>query len=1224
MDTMFPCHFFIWECGTYRNPKHDIQQALFERFFLPERNYMSFSLVYKRNISLSHLFTITSFCFCEVRDCELHILISKPIFDYIQNATTLKLTLGNVSVKYFIDSISNKSSLYFASSYMVLECANMHSRLSVGDGFQLSASTAPKNSSVGYELDELDSFQDIYIWGEVLTNGVSHDRIGTLIPSKTDILIPKPIESNAVFDVHHFATGAHHIAIVTRQGQVFTWGEESGGRLGHGTDKDFGHPILVEFLEGTCLDFVTCGEYHTGAISKSYELYMWGDGTHNVGLLGQGSDASHWIPKIVNGPLEGLHVVSVACGTWHSALTTSTGQLFTFGDGAFGVLGHGDQESVWYPKEVELLSGLKTIKVACGVWHTAAIIEVAFQSSSNTPSWKLFTWGDGDKYRLGHGNKETYLQPTRVTSLIEYNFHQVACGHTMTIALTTSGHVFTMGDRENGQLGNPMSIGKIPTLVQDKLLGEFVEEISCGARHVAILTKKSELYTWGMGANGRLGHGDIEDRKSPTLVVALKDRNIKHISCGFNFTSCTCIHKWISGTDQSICFGCRQVFGLTRKRHNCHNCGLLFCHACSSKKTLKAALTPTPEKLHRVCDNCYVKLKVVDDGASKLDRKATPSHYSINGNERSGQGATKSTRTLLSPITEPVKYLEIKNRNPGRNDDSTSFVRSSQVPSLVQLKDIAFPSSLSSSQSVIRTITPLSPSQTLPLPTNSTPLSTHIRRQSPPRTASPRFFGTLNNSLRRKNDLLNQEVSKLQKQIQSLKQRSDMQEVEIKKLNKKAMEATALAAVEYSNHRVTKEFVESTIHQLKEITKKLPQEIPESENLITVLTRAEDFLEETLESETSSPSKLESKQQNALDTPTLDGGFSKLQKNKLKRNVDVIRVRPCQDEEKILQESNKSKLEPKQQNAPNIPTLGSNSSKLKKSKVEENVDVARVDPCQDEGNFLEESNKLKLEPKQQNAPDISTSDNDSSKLQKKILEENVNATTYEDEEAFVEESNKSKLESRQQKSPNIPTSDTRTSKMQDHELEKNVNSIEVDLYQVRENLLEKSNGPKLEIECKNEPNMFASIHDVSKLLEDRLEDNDKAGGVYQSQVKGHILQECHGSSISSVGATNSSQNSKNDSKPLDSSRIGKQGEIQVIEKFEHGVYVALMLRSDGIKMFKQVKFSKRRFTANQAEEWWNQNKGRVLRYYCPTHQKLTIRPSSATSHVTEMIEASPS
>jgi alpha-tubulin suppressor-like RCC1 family protein len=167
----------------------------------------------------------------------------------------------------------------------------------------------------------------------------------------------------------------------------------------------------------------------------------------------------------------------------------------------------------------------------------------------------------------------------------------------MTVALTTSGHVYTMGSPDNGQLGNPKSHGKHPCLVKDRLASELVEEISCGASHVAVLTSRSEVYTWGMGANGRLGHGDLSDKKTPTIVEALQDRHVKSISCGSNFTTCICIHKWVSGADQSVCTGCRQAFGFTRKRHNCYNCGLVHCHACSSRKVLKAALAPTPSRI---------------------------------------------------------------------------------------------------------------------------------------------------------------------------------------------------------------------------------------------------------------------------------------------------------------------------------------------------------------------------------------------------------------------------------------------------------------------------------------------------------------------------------------------------------------------------------------------------------------------------------------------------
>ncbi|KAL6955494.1 PH, RCC1 and FYVE domains-containing protein 1, partial [Sarracenia purpurea var. burkii] len=724
---------------------------------------------------------------------------------------TSSISRGRVS----IDSSSADSSLNFRSSDVGSEHANMQVRTSIGDGFRSSVSSTPSWSSQGSGPDDIESLGDVYVWGEVWCD--TTDGSLSPYPTKNDVLIPKPLESNVVLDVHQISCGVRHFALVTRQGEVFTWGEESGGRLGHGLEKDFSRPRLVESLAVTNVDFVACGEYHTCAVSISGDLYTWGDGAHNAGLLGHGTDVSHWMPKRVSGSIEGLQVLSVACGTWHSALVTSNGKMFTFGDGTFGVLGHGDRESASYPREVQSLSGLKTLKVACGVWHTAAIVEVMGQVGTNASSRKLFTWGDGDKNRLGHGNKETYLLPTCVSALIDYNFHQLACGDYITIALTTSGHVFTMGNTAYGQLGNPQSDGKLPCLVQDRLVGEFVEQISCGACHVAVLTSRSEVFTWGRGANGRLGHGDTEDRKSPTLVEALRDRNVKNISCGSNYTSSICIHKWVSGADQSVCSGCRQAFGFTRKRHNCYNCGLVHCHACSSKKAMKAALAPTPGKPHRVCDSCYAKLKSAEAGNGfYLSRRGTAAHRSVDSRERLDKGEVRTSRILFSPSTEPLKYLEVKSPKPGTKSDSYSISRASQAPSILQLKDIAFPGSLSALQYAFKPVTataPLPPTQpqTAASSRSSSPYS---RRASPPRSASPIFSRGVIDSLKKTNDLLNQEVSKLQSQIRSLKQKSEDQDAEIQKLQKSAQEATLLVTQESSKCTVAKEVVKSVAVQV--------------------------------------------------------------------------------------------------------------------------------------------------------------------------------------------------------------------------------------------------------------------------------------------------------------------------------------------------------------------------------------------------------------------------
>lgn len=849
---------------------------VFKRYLRPEKDYLSFSLIYNNGERSLDLIckdkTETEVWFAGLkaligRNCNRRTRSDFSDFqdsDFVQNGRygpTLEFSNSIAAGRLSTDS---------GGSDVVSERGTMQLRTSGGDGFRISVSSTPSCSSAGSGPDDIESLGDVYLWGEVWSDGITLDGSGNSLPTKVDVLTPKPLESNVVLDVQQIACGFKHLALVTRQGEIFTWGEESGGRLGHGTEKDFSRPRLVDFLAVNNMDFVACGEYHTCAISTVGDLFTWGDGAHNSGILGHGTDVSHWVPKRVSGPLEGIQVLSVACGAWHTALATSNGKLYTFGDGTFGVLGHGDRESVAYPREVQLLNGLKTVKVACGVWHTAAIVEVMGHAGGSISSRKLFTWGDGDKHRLGHGSKDTYLLPTCVSSLIDYNFHQLACGHTMTVALTTSGHVFTMGSTAYGQLGNPTADGKLPCLVQDKLVGEFVEEICCGSYHVAVLTSRSEVFTWGRGANGRLGHGDTEDRKSPTLIEALKDKHVKNISCGSNFTSSICIHKWVSGADQSVCSGCRQAFGFTRKRHNCYNCGLVHCHACSSKKALRAALAPTPGKPHRVCDACYTKLKAAEAGnASNINRKMTAVRQSIDGRDRLDR-EIRSSRLLLSPTMEPVKYLEIKAGRNGTRLDSPSLVRASQVPSLQQLKDIAFPTSLSALQNAFRPVNlPPAPAPAPvppPIPAPQSPINSRstspYRRPSPPRTAAPAFSRSVIESLRKSNELLNQEVSKMQNQVKSLRQKCDTQDKEIKNLQKNDQETA-------SKYKVAKEILKSFTEQLKDMADKLPPEVSENETF----KEAEEFLKEHGTSEAPSSSanletyqSQEQKTQESVDT----------------------------------------------------------------------------------------------------------------------------------------------------------------------------------------------------------------------------------------------------------------------------------------------------------------------------------------------------------------------
>ncbi|KAE9611343.1 putative chromatin regulator PHD family [Lupinus albus] len=739
----------------------------------------------------------------------------------------VSVILPNTSPKPF----QPKNTLNFERLHAPPNPSNMQVKGSSSDVFRVSVSSAPSTSSHGSAPDDYDALGDVYIWGEVIcenTVKVGADKSVSYVSPRADVLLPRPLESNVVLDVLQISCGVKHAALVTRQGEIFTWGEESGGRLGHGVGKNVIQPHQVEALASSTVDFVACGEFHTCAVTMAGELYTWGDGTHNAGLLGHDTDVSHWIPKRIAGPLERLQVALVTCGPWHTALITSTGQLFTFGDGTFGVLGHGDRENVSYPREVESLSGLRTIGVACGVWHTAAVVDVIVTQSS-TSSGKLFTWGDGDKNRLGQGDKEARLKPTCVPSLIDYDFHKIACGHSLTVSLTTSGRVFTMGSTVYGQLGNPQSDGKLPCLVEDKLSGESVEEIACGAYHVAILTSKNEVYTWGKGANGRLGHGDVEDRKTPTLVEALKDRHVKYIACGSNYSAAVCLHKWVSSAEQSQCSTCRQAFGFTRKRHNCYNCGLVHCHSCSSRKALRAALAPNLGKLYRVCDSCYAKLIKVADTSNNNRRNALP-RLSGENKDRIDKSELRLSKSPVPSNMDLIKQLDSKAAKQGKKADTFSLVPTTQITSLLQLKYV-----FSTTNDLKRTLPrPVLTSSRV----SSRSVSPFSRKPSPRRSATPiptteglSFSKSVTDSLKKTNEILNQEVLKLRSEVETLRQRCGLQELEIQRSAKKTQEAITLAAEESSKSRAAKEVIKSLAAQLKNMAERLPPGVYNAKNM---------------------------------------------------------------------------------------------------------------------------------------------------------------------------------------------------------------------------------------------------------------------------------------------------------------------------------------------------------------------------------------------------------
>ncbi|RZC83027.1 hypothetical protein C5167_045813 [Papaver somniferum] len=93
--------------------------------------------------------------------------------------------------------------------------------------------------------------------------------------------------------------------------------------------------------------------------------------------------------------------------------------------------------------------------------------------------------------------------------------------------------------------------------------------------------------------------------------------------------------------------------------------------------------------------------------------------------------------------------------------------------------------------------------------------------------------------------------------------------------------------------------------------------------------------------------------------------------------------------------------------------------------------------------------------------------------------------------------------------------------------------------------------------------------------------------------------------VLSSGPTTSTRNSNhNRLGPSEATRNGTrtaEGEVsqetEWVEQDEAGVYITLTSLPGGVKDLKRVRFSRRRFSEKQAEQWWAENRARVYEQY---------------------------
>ena len=172
---------------------------------------------------------------------------------------------------------------------------------------------------------------------------------------------------------------------------VYAWGDNSNGQLGNGTTTDSSTPLLVTGLPGGTFTAVVGGSGNSFVLTSTGSLYGWGI----AGGLGNGAtDNSFQLPVAVTG-LSGVNVTAVAAGINHTLALTNSGAVYAWGDNESGELGSGDSFASATPIHVTGggLSGVTVTAVAAGAFHSLAV----------TSTGAVYTWGNNSDGQLGNG-----------------------------------------------------------------------------------------------------------------------------------------------------------------------------------------------------------------------------------------------------------------------------------------------------------------------------------------------------------------------------------------------------------------------------------------------------------------------------------------------------------------------------------------------------------------------------------------------------------------------------------------------------------------------------------------------------------------------------------------------------------------------------------------------------------------------------------------------------